>query len=156
MQKSRFIVLSIPSAGGVDESTGDDAIGWILVSSNNRPLGRGGSTFGSFQECRAAVDLLRREHERVTSTALAEANGRWAWRVDVDGRTVAVSSRSYLRHHECDYNLRRFLEAVPAADLVDGIRVVHSGRRSAVRRELRFGETSPFAISALTAAGLMA
>ena len=137
MQKSRFIVLSIPPVGGDDESIGEDAIGWILVSSNNRPLGRGGSTFDSFQECRAAVDRLRREHERMTTTALAEANGRWAWRVDVDGRTVAVSTRSYFRHHECDYNLRRFLEAVPAADLVDGVRVVQSGRRPAVRRELR-------------------
>ena len=128
MQKSRFIVLSIPASGD-DEEVGEDTIGWILVSSNNRPLGRGGTTFASSEACLDAVNQLRREHERMTSSALAEANGQWAWRVDVDGRTVAVSTRTYFRHHECDYNLRRFLEAVPAADVVDGIRIVQSGRR---------------------------
>ncbi len=128
MQKSRFIVLSIPAADD-GEQGGEDAIGWILVSSNNRPLGRGGSTFASSEACRAAVAQLRREHERATSSALAEASGRWAWRVDVDGRVVATSTRSYLRHHECDYNLRRFLEAVPSADVMDGVRIVQSRRR---------------------------
>jgi hypothetical protein len=128
VQKSRFIVLSIPSPGD-DEEVAEDAIGWILVSSNNRPLGRGGTTFTSSAACRDAVDMLRRDHPRATSSALAEANGQWAWKVDVDGRTVAVSTRTYFRHHECDYNLRRFMEAVPSADLVDGIRIVQSGRR---------------------------
>jgi hypothetical protein len=128
VQKSRFIVLSIPPAGD-DDLDGEDAIGWILVSSNNRPLGRGGSTFATSEDCRAAVDELRRQHERATSLSLAEASGRWAWRVDVDGQTVAISTRTYFRHHECDYNLRRFLEAVPSADVVDGIRIVQSGRR---------------------------
>jgi hypothetical protein len=128
VQKSRFIVLSIPAPGN-DEEAGEDTIGWILVSSNNRPLGRGGTTFVDPAACLDAVNLLRRDHQRATSSALAEANGQWAWRVDVDGRTVAVSSRTYFRHHECDYNLRRFLEAVPSADVVDGIRIVQSGRR---------------------------
>jgi hypothetical protein len=128
VQKSRFIVLSIPAPGDVEE-VGEDAIGWILVSSNNRPLGRGGTTFASSQACLDAVNNLRRDHERATCSALAESNGQWAWRVDVDGHTVAVSTRTYFRHHECDYNLRRFLEAVPSADVADGIRVVQSGRR---------------------------
>jgi hypothetical protein len=128
VQKSRFIVLSIPAPGD-DGEAGEDAIGWILVSSNNRPLGRGGCTFTSSQACLDAVQMLRRDHPRATFSALAEANGQWAWRVDVDGRTVAVSTRTYFRHHECDYNLRRFLEAVPSADVAEGIRVVQSGRR---------------------------
>jgi hypothetical protein len=123
VQKSRFIVLSRQSGGD------EDAIEWILVSSNNRQLGRCGSAFATSEACRAAVDLLRDGYKRATGSATAEASGRWVWRVDVDGRTVAVSTRAYFRHHECDYNLRRFLEAVPAADVADGIRIVHSGRR---------------------------
>jgi hypothetical protein len=40
-----------------------------------------------------------------------------------------VSSRSYLRARECTYNLERFLEAVPSAQVVAGTRSVRRGRR---------------------------
>jgi hypothetical protein len=117
-------VLSIPSGRGeADEAS--RKITWILVAANNRPLGRGGLVFATTQECRDAVASLRRDFARARSFAgVVEATHRWTWRVDVDGSTVAVSSRSYLRARECDYNLHRFLEAVPEASLVDEIRVI--------------------------------
>jgi hypothetical protein len=40
-----------------------------------------------------------------------------------------VSSRSYLRARECTYNLDRFLEAVPQAELVAGTRSVRRAAR---------------------------
>lgn len=126
VQKSRFILLSI---GGSDEGP-DPAITWILVSSNNRPLGRGAARYATSEDCRAAVLHLRRNQTRVTSSAMpAEPSGHWGWRVDVDNKAVAVSTRTYLRHRECDYNLQRFLEAVRSAEVADTIRVVRSGRR---------------------------
>ena len=43
--------------------------------------------------------------------------------------TVAVSTRTYLRQRECDYNLSRFLEAVPEADVAPAVRVIRSLQR---------------------------
>jgi hypothetical protein len=128
VHESRFIVLSVvvPSESGED----DEQISWLLVSSNNRPLGRGGLTFASGEACRDAVARLREQHTRVRATSgPAEATGQWAWRADLDGDTVAVSSRTYLRHRECDYNLHRFLEAVPSAEVSPTVRVIRNGSR---------------------------
>jgi hypothetical protein len=48
----------------------------------------------------------------------------------VRGRsTVAVSIRTDLRQRERDYNLGRFLEAVPEADVAPDVRVIRSLRR---------------------------
>lgn len=117
------------SIGGSGEST-EPGITWILVGSNNRPLGRGASTFANSDDCRAAVAYLRYNHRRATSSAMpAEPDGHWAWRIDVDNKAIAVSTRTYLRHRECDYNLLRFLQAVPAAEIADAIRFVRSGQR---------------------------
>lgn len=61
-----------------------------------------------------------------------DATGAWTWSIDLDGETVAVSSRSYLRVRECHYNVERFLETVPTADIVAGTRVVRRAGRGAV------------------------
>ncbi|MFI6759178.1 hypothetical protein ACIBF5_08550 [Micromonospora sp. NPDC050417] len=130
MQQSRFVFLSMPakSCGQVDEAA--EEVLWMLVSPNNRQLGRGDEGYGTYAECRAAVVRLRDEHRRADAMALAdELTGQWVWRLELDGETVAVSSRSYLRARECSYNLERFLAAVPQADVVDGTRAVRKGQR---------------------------
>ena len=126
MPESRFIVLSVLPTG--ESVAAADAVTWLLVSSNNRPLGRGGSTFATPEECRTAVSRLRQQHHRVSPTASQqETNGQWAWRADLDGVTVAVSTRTYLRHRECDYNLHRFLEALPLAEVSTSVRIIRNG-----------------------------
>lgn len=128
MPESRFIVLSVVLSRETGE--GSEEITWMLVSSNNRPLGRGGLSFATSDACRAAVSTLRQQHDRVVATATpAETNGRWAWQVGLDGTTVAVSTRTYLRHRECDYNLRRFLEALPSAEIAPAVRLIRSGSK---------------------------
>jgi hypothetical protein len=104
---------------------------WMLVSPNNRPLGRARVPSDTYAEGLAAVHRLRRHYERLKPVAsTVDATGMWAWRVELEGATVAVSSRSYLRVRECHYNLERFLEAVPTADIVAGARIVRrAGRR---------------------------
>jgi hypothetical protein len=102
---------------------------WMLVSPNNRPLGRSTKPFPTYGACVEAVRHLAAQHDRVKpSASTVEPTGQWAWRIALDGDTVAMSSRSYLRVRECNYNLERFLEALPSADVVAGIRAVRGGR----------------------------
>lgn len=102
----------------------------MLVSSNNRQLGRGCMVYQSYQDCRNAASSLRQQLVRAKPvTAAEEITGQWVWRVDLDGAAVAVSSRSYLRMRECQYNLDRFLEAVPLAVLAEGVRIVQYAPR---------------------------
>jgi len=121
VQHSRFVFLSL--------STADEASTWMLVSPNNRPLGRAGRTFDTHAACRADVEHLRANLAAAhTTVAAVETTGQWVWRIDLAGAIVGVSSRSYLRARECHYNLDRFLEAVPAAQVVAGTRSVRGGR----------------------------
>lgn len=128
MHRSRFVFLAL--------AAGDDTVAaattWMLVSPNNRPLGRAARTFDTYGACRDAVLHLREGFAGVRSTvAAAESSGQWVWRAETGGSTVAMSSRSYLRARECHYNLERFLEAVPAALVMAGTRSVRGGRITA-------------------------
>jgi hypothetical protein len=129
---SRFIVLSVMVAGDTDVDD-RETISWLLVSSNNRPLGRAAGSYASCDACREDVHRLREEHHRVTSVAtLTECGrngGQWTWRAELDGQTIAVATRTYLRHRECEYSRQRFLEAVPASELARTVRSIRSGRR---------------------------
>ena len=128
MQQSRFVFLAL-AAAATDEGAVAEAITWMLVSPNNRPLGRAARTFDTYGACRDAVLQLRTGFAAVRSTVAAvESTGQWVWRVEAGATTVGVSSRSYLRARECHYNLDRFLEAVPAAVVVPGTRTVRGGR----------------------------
>lgn len=128
MYGSRFIFLSfVTSAESGD--TGEECVTWMLVSPNNRPLGRALEYFDSYESCRSAASLFRRQHGRIETTVSAPVpNGQWAWRVEVNGVPVAVSARTYLRQQECDYSVRRFLEALPSAELTDTVRTVRNRR----------------------------
>jgi hypothetical protein len=128
MQQSRFVFLALAAAAAGDGAVAE-ATTWMLVSPNNRPLGRAARTFETYGACRDAVLHLRAGFAAVRSTVAAvESSGQWVWRVEVGGATVGMSSRSYLRARECHYNLDRFLEAVPAALVVAGARSVRGGR----------------------------
>jgi len=132
VSSSRFIVLSVMVADEADDES-HECISWLLVSSNNRPLGKAAATYPTSEACREYVHRLREQYGRVTSVAtLTEAPrpvGQWTWRAELDGATVAVATRTYLRHRECDYSWQRFLEAVPASELAATVRSIRSGRR---------------------------
>ncbi|MEN3609122.1 hypothetical protein AAH979_06180 [Plantactinospora sp. ZYX-F-223] len=120
---------------------------WMLVSPNNRKLGRGEVGYRTYVECWAAVKRLREQHHRASALALTdEFTGQWAWRLELDGETVAISSRSYLRARECNYNLERFLAAIPLAEIVEGTRLVRRGRRVVSRGDQPAGHAAPPAV----------
>ncbi|MEU3980952.1 hypothetical protein AB0F77_12665 [Streptomyces sp. NPDC026672] len=118
MIPSRFLYV-VRGAG--QRPRGDDqAIGWRLVGSNHRELGRSAETFDGFAECRAAVLRLRRRIADVkVLLSAAESVGGWSWALEMDDRTVAVAGRRYQRQRDCQYNLGQFLNAVPVAELTE-------------------------------------
>jgi hypothetical protein len=124
---SRFVFLVAPMPNhGTGDGTAEGVL-WMLVSSNNRPLGRGATYHPTYGACRDAVQALQAACDRLKPVETTmETTGQWTWRLELDDEPVAVSSRSYLRARECMYNLERFMEALPAAAVVAGVR---RGRR---------------------------
>ncbi|MEU3452535.1 hypothetical protein ABZ671_02855 [Micromonospora sp. NPDC006766] len=129
VQRPRFVFLAAPvtQAQGASER---ESILWMLVSPNNRQLGRSASYHGVYADSHQAVLDLRQNLDRVVLLeSLVERTGQRIWRLKLDGQAVAVSSRSYFRARECTYNLERFMEAVPQAEIVVGVRVARRGRQ---------------------------
>ncbi|MET7949693.1 hypothetical protein [Micromonospora sp. NPDC005324] len=129
MQHSRFVFLAAPMPGPYQGQT-IHGILWMLVSPNNRPLGRGAVQHEVYARCHESVLELRANVDRIVSQeSTVPASGQWTWRIQIADVTVALSSRSYLRARECHYNLGRFLEALPHAEVVAGTRAVRRDRR---------------------------
>ena len=94
----------------------------MLVSPNSRPLGRSPRWFGDPAECRSDARHLGTAGVELTPTVVAvSGTGQWQWRIT----DLAVSARTYLRQHECEYNVRRFIEALPGAQFVPGLRFIN-------------------------------
>jgi hypothetical protein len=135
VQRPRFIFLAIDTRGPQACRAGTEDVLWMIVSPNNRQLGRSAAAHADYADCLSAVQRLRAGHRRAEPAMVpAEEGGRWSWRLRLDGVTVARSSRSYLRTRECQYNLARFLEAVATAVIVEGVRPNRVDRRTAVRQ----------------------
>jgi hypothetical protein len=107
-----------PFVGEPDEE--GSWVAWRLTGANHRELGRSARVFPDLPTARG--DALR-VHERI---AEAEAHiltiphtGTWGWRLTLDGVGVATSSRGYLRHRECTYNVAAFVSAASIASLSD-------------------------------------
>jgi hypothetical protein len=125
MAGPRFVILSDSPTEQRVHDTGE-RVTWMLVSSNSRPLGRAAEWFVGIDVCRNAVALVSERASELRIT-IAVAGSDWQWRGALDGVPVAASTRSYLRQYECDYNARRFLEALPLAQVVGGVRIVRNG-----------------------------
>jgi hypothetical protein len=127
MAVSRFVFL----ARRADEDGADDRhddISWMLVSSNSRPLGRAVRWHDGLDACLAEVRTVREHLDRLRGViSVVNAGRSWRWRVDLDGNPVAEASRVYVRQYECDYNMRRFLEALPIAGIPSTVRMVRRG-----------------------------
>jgi len=112
------------AARWVDVATEGSWVAWRLAAANNRELGRSARVFTDLASCREAAARLQREIRRAESAASSDPTGRWGWRLDLDGRPLATSARSYLRYRECHYNLVQFIAAVPAALLTSHVLVL--------------------------------
>lgn len=69
--------------------------------------------------------LGARAGELTPTVTAVSGTGQWQWRISAETGPIAVSTRTYLRQHECEYNVRRFIEAVPEARFVAGLRFIN-------------------------------
>jgi hypothetical protein len=96
-------------------------VAWRLTGANHRELGRSSRVFSDLTLARADAQTL---HERIATTEAViltlPHTGTWCWRLMLDDVAVATSSRGYLRHRECAYNVSAFAAAAGIAELSDG------------------------------------
>jgi len=127
MAVARFVFLAHPSEDAASGARHDD-ITWMLVSSNSRPLGRAVRWYPDMGECLAAVETLRAHADGLRVVMSVTNTGRnWQWRLELDGAPAAMASRLYIRQYECEYNMRRFLEALRIANIPSTVRMLHRG-----------------------------
>ncbi|MFJ6568545.1 hypothetical protein ACIQNU_14065 [Streptomyces sp. NPDC091292] len=137
MNHPRFLFLPRAGAATTVAAAPVVSVGWRLLGANNRGLGQGWDSHPGLAACRAAVESLREDVVRARPVlAVSETSGLWVWRLELDGRRVAVSSRSYQRQRECQYSLTNFLRAVPEARVAAGL-VALGGRRFSNPRDDR-------------------
>ncbi|MFD4392803.1 DUF1508 domain-containing protein [Streptomyces sp. NPDC058495] len=97
----------------------DGRYDWRLVAQNGRVVARSGQCFADHAACRAAFAALCAQHAAMGGGVQHTAGGNgWVWLLrDAEGRTAALSGRSYERHSTCRsaYDRFRALLATEAA-----------------------------------------
>jgi hypothetical protein len=89
---------------------------WRLVGGNNREIARSAQIFDTFVDCYQAVrDVQYAVGANEGAVRLVNAEGSWAWRLELAGVAAVTSGRRYQRHRECTANLQQFLTAMPTA-----------------------------------------
>ncbi|MER7946063.1 hypothetical protein ABTY59_01565 [Streptomyces sp. NPDC096079] len=88
----------------------DGRYGWRLVAQNGRVVARSGGCHDDHADCRAAFAALCAGHAAMTGGVQHTAGGNgWVWLLrDAEGRTAALSGRSYERHSTCRTAYDRF------------------------------------------------
>jgi len=95
-------------------------VAWRLTGANHRELGRSARVFPNLGAARADAQRLSDDIASAETQILTVPHtATWGWRLTLDGAAVATSSRGYLRHRECTYNLTTFISAAATASLSD-------------------------------------
>jgi len=96
-------------------------VAWRLTGANHRELGRSSRVFADLLHARDDAVVV---HERIAEAQVhiltVPHTGTWGWRLRLDDRPVATSSRGYARHRECTYNVAAFMAAASIAELSEG------------------------------------
>jgi hypothetical protein len=100
-------------------------ITWRLLSGNNRDLGRAAAPYPDAASCLAAVrDLQHSLAASVASVASPDGRARWTWRISVDARDVAVSSRQYQRRVQAEAACASFVALAAEASVTEAVRLL--------------------------------
>ena len=113
MAQPRFqLVPGARLAGAV----GTGGVGWRLLGSNNRELGRSAL---AYTDADSAHDSIRRVRaiaaDGVAHIVHSQESGLWAWQLGDVGVLVANSGRGFRHERECRYNLEQFRATAPIA-----------------------------------------
>lgn len=109
---------------------------WRLLGANHRDLGRGAHDFMNGAQCLEAVQMLARRLDQAAPSLSRAADGRWTWRLVLDGGVVARSSHGFDRRLRCSDAVRRFIRLTAVAQLRPEVVVLEHGGPVALPRQL--------------------
>ena len=116
MATARFWILQHRPAD--DDTTEAGPVGWRLLATNNRDLGRSSVTFPDQWACRDAVLLLQKHAPVLRVVTVRSGRSTWTWRLFDGDRIVAVASRDYQRRIQADQAAAVALDLIPRAEFV--------------------------------------
>ncbi|GAA2743561.1 hypothetical protein [Kitasatospora cinereorecta] len=113
MGQPRFLIVSRPPHS---DPTRTGTV-WRLLGANNRHLGQGEQAFADVAACLAAIGRMQRGLDRSRQVIAGVEHGQlWRWRLEIDGESIASSTRAYRRQRECQYSLGLFLAGARSAE----------------------------------------
>jgi hypothetical protein len=95
---------------------GGGGVGWRLLGSNNRELGRSALSYADAEAALAAIGRVRVLATHGEAHIVHDpSSGHWAWHLEDGGPLVANSGRGFRHERECRYNLEQFRHEAPTA-----------------------------------------
>lgn len=128
MAAARF-ELYVPAHGpGRRRRPAEAPVAWRLLTANNRDLGRSAAALPDAAACLAALGRLRATLPG-PSVVVSSPDGRdrWTWRIVVDARDAAVSSRVYQRRVQAEAACGIFVRLAAGAPVSTTIRLAGTG-----------------------------
>jgi hypothetical protein len=99
-----------------------DRVGWRLLTTNNRDLGRSSTVYPDHEAARLAAQWVQEHVAEMRITLVRSSSIGWRWRMLAGDTVVAVASRDYHRRLQAERSAAVMLTLLPlAAPLVIGI-----------------------------------
>ena len=95
----------------------DTAVGWRLLSGNNREAGRSAVWFSDEISCRTTLTELRSEVTLLRGAVRRTPPNRWSWDAHYGDRLVALAGHSFDRMIRCQQSLETFVQRLASAEV---------------------------------------
>ena len=95
----------------------DAAVGWRLLSGNNREVGRSAGWFPDEVSCHAALTELRSEVPLLRGVVRRTPPYRWSWDALRGDHLVALAGHSFDRMIRCQQSLETFVQRLAGAEV---------------------------------------
>lgn len=92
-------------------------VGWRLLATNNRDLGRSAVTYADRAACREALRRLQAHAADLRPVTVRTGPSHWGWRLLAGDRVLAVGGRDYQRRIQAERAAAVVLALIPAAEV---------------------------------------
>ena len=90
-------------------------LSWRLLAANNRDVARSAVAYGDLADVLDSVAELQEKVGDAIAVSTRSGRADWSWRLRLDARDIAVSSRTYQRRLQCEAACSLFVVLVPLA-----------------------------------------
>jgi len=90
-------------------------LSWRLLAANNRDVARSAVVYGDLAYVLDSVAELQETVGNAIAVSTRSGRADWSWRLRLDARDIAVSSRTYQRRLQCEAACALFVVLVPLA-----------------------------------------